>query len=120
MGIEPPSPHRQVDKSTSRQVDNVDNDRQGTHVVTINLESTTSTMVDKELTTHRQFTVDNWSTMVDKVDKLSTRSTRSTNRAQPCAAVAASTPAPSLRGLLRHHEEGLQHSRLNLRAHAEQ
>ena len=88
MGIEPPSPHiqvdtsRQVDKSTSRQVDNVDNDRQGTHVVTINLESTTSTMVDKELTTHRQLTVDNWSTMVDKVDKLSTRSTRSTNRAQ--------------------------------------
>ena len=79
MGIEPPSPHiqvdtsRQVDKSTSRQVDNVDNDRQGTHVVTINLESTTSTMVDKELTTHRQLTVDNWSTMVDKVDKLSTR-----------------------------------------------
>ena len=88
MGIEPPLPHiqvdtsRQVDKSTSRQVDNVDNDRQGTHMVTINLESTTSTMVDKELTTHRQLTVDNWSTMVDKVDKLSTRSTRSTNRAQ--------------------------------------
>ena len=51
-------------------------------MVTINLEPTTSTMVDKELTTHRQFTVDNWSTMVDKVDKLSTRSTRSTNRAQ--------------------------------------
>ena len=40
------------------------------------------------------------------------------NRA--CAAVAASTPAPSLRGLLRHHEEGLQHFRLNLRARAEQ
>ena len=39
-------------------------------MVTINLESTTSTMVDKELTTHRQFTVDNWSTMVDKVDKV--------------------------------------------------
>ena len=54
-------------------------------MVTINLESTTSTMVDKELTTHRQFTVDNWSTMVDKVDKLSTRSTRSTNRAQDIA-----------------------------------
>ena len=73
MGIEPPSPHIQVDtrdKSTSRQVDNVDNNRQGTRMVTINLESTMSTRIDKELTTHRQLTVDNWSTMVDKVDKV--------------------------------------------------
>ena len=36
------------------------------------------------------------------------------------ATMGAAAPAPSLGGLLRYHEEGLQHSRLNLRARAEQ
>ena len=71
-------------------------------MVTINLESTTSTMVDKELTTHRQFTVDNWSTMVDKVDKLSTRSTRSTNRAQQQRRVWPRGGNPSSAGVRSH------------------
>ena len=77
------SRHKSTSRHTSRQVDNVDNDRQGIHMVTINLESTTVDNgrqgVDNTSTIHGRQLVDNGRQgrqVVDKVDKVDKQGSR--------------------------------------------